>query len=398
MALTDLACKNAKTKADGKPVKLFDGHGLYLYVTEKSKIWRQKFYLGGKERLVTIGHYPKVSLAEAKKVADSMREQAKQGIDPVEFRKLSKQERIEKDKTAKTKAHTFADAFNAWYEFKESEWSPKHAQAMQSQFKNYFFPIAQKPVADITPLDCVHLLKSIEAQKKLSTLKKIKQQLGKILRYAVSTGKLPSDPSRDISNDIFTKAKKSNFAHQTDKKTIKGIYQLICLPYTGYMGVHNALKMLALTFLRANELAGLKWSEVNLDERELSIEALRMKMKREHIVPLSSQAIDIIEKQKEKSFDSEYVFPSPRNIRGHVSTQSLLNALRKQGVKKEDFTNHGWRHAASTTLHEKGFDSDWIEVQLAHITPSSKGVYNKAVYIEGRTEMMQWWANFLDNK
>jgi integrase len=266
---------------------------------------------------------------------------------------------------------------------------------MQSQFKNYFYPIAQKPVADITPLDCVHLLKNIEAQKKLSTLKKIKQQLGKILRYAVSTGKLPSDPSRDISNDIFTKAKKTNFAHQTDKTTIKGIYHLISLPYTGYIGVHNALKMLALTFLRPEELAGLKWSEVNFDERVLNIEALRMKMRREHLVPLSTQAIHIIEKQKETSFDSAYVFPSPRNKNGHVSTQSLLNALRKQGVKKEDFTNHGWRHAASTTLHEQDFNSDWVETQLAHVTPSTKGVYNKAKYLAGRRKMMQWWSDFL---
>jgi integrase len=218
------------------------------------------------------------------------------------------------------------------------------------------------------------------------------------LRYAVSTGKLASDPSRDISNDIFTKPQKANYAHQTDPSIIKGIYQSICLPYSGYVGVHNALKMIALTFLRANELAGLKWSEVNLEKKFLSVEAPRMKLRREHLVPLSREALAIIQQQKETCFDSHYVFPSPRNKQGHVSTQSLLKALRKQGINDEDFTNHGWRHSASTTLHEKGFNSDWIEVQLAHITPSTKGVYNKAKYLVGRRKIMQWWANFLHSK
>jgi integrase len=156
--------------------------------------------------------------------------------------------------------------------------------------------------------------------------------------------------------------------------------------------------MVALTFLRADELAGLKWTEVDLRQKLLTIEGPRMKMRREHLVPLSKQSLAIIKQQKEISFDSEYVFPSPRSNQGHVSTQSLLKALRKQGVKEEDFTNHGWRHAASTTLHEKDFNSDWIEVQMAHVTPSTKGVYNKAKYLAGRRKMMQWWANFLDNK
>jgi integrase len=390
-----MACKNAKPKADGKPVKLFDGHGLYLYVTEKSKIWRQKFYLGGKERLVTIGHYPKVTLADARDEASFMKKQIEKGIDPVQYKKQSKQEQIEKDKAAKAKAHTFEDAFNEWYKIKEHSWTLKHAQAMRMQFNSYLYPIANSPISEITPMDCVKLLKSIESQNKLSTLDKTKRQLSQVMRYAVSTGKLDSDPSRDISNDIFVKRKKFNYAHQTDQATIQAIYQTISLPYKGYSGVHNALKLVALTFLRAKELAGLKWSEVDFDKKLLKIEASRMKMKREHLVPLSSQALSTLADQQQISFESAYVFASPKNIKGHISTQSLLVGLRKQGIKKEDFTTHGWRHAASTTLHEKDFTSEWIEVQLAHLTPSTKGVYNKAKYLEQRTAMMQWWSDFL---
>lgn len=395
MALTDIQCRNAKPKNDGKATKLFDGHGLYLHVTEKTKTWRLKYYIGGKEKLATIGQYPSVKLADAKKIADTMRDQAKQGIDPVEYRKKTKQELIAQAQAEKIKAITFKDAFDEWYKVKQKEWSHKHAQAIQMQFNMYLQPIANKPLEEIKPLDCIELLKGIESQGKLSTLDKTKRQLSQIMRYAVSTGKLNSDPSRDILKEIFTKRKKENFAHQTDALVIQEIFQNICLPYRGHISVHSALKFVPLTFLRASEITGLKWSEVDIDKKLLRIEAERMKKKREHIVPLSTQALAIIQLQQAISLSSKYVFPSPRNLNGHISTQALLTALRKQGVPQGEFTNHGWRHAASTTLHEQAFNTDWIEIQLAHVTPSTRGVYNKAQYLVERTKMMQAWADFL---
>lgn len=233
MALTDIQCRNAKPKNDGKATKLFDGHGLYLHVTEKTKTWRLKYYIGGKEKLATIGQYPSVKLADAKKIADTMRDQAKQGIDPVEYRKKTKQELIAQAQAEKIKAITFKDAFDEWYKVKQKEWSHKHAQAIQMQFNMYLQPIANKPLEEIKPLDCIELLKGIESQGKLSTLDKTKRQLSQIMRYAVSSGKLASDPSRDISKEIFPKRKKENFDHQTDVLVIQEIFQNICLPYSG---------------------------------------------------------------------------------------------------------------------------------------------------------------------
>lgn len=209
MALTDIQCRNAKHKEDGKPSKLFDGHGLYLHITEKTKTWRLKYYLSGKEKLATVGQYPNVKLVEARKIADTMRDQAKQGIDPVEFRKKTKLDLIAQSLAEKTRAVTFKDAYDEWYKVKQKEWSHKHAQAIQMQFDMYLQPIANKALEEITPLDCIRLLKEIESQDKLATLDKTKRQLSQIMRYAVSSGKLASDPSRDISKEIFTKRKRA---------------------------------------------------------------------------------------------------------------------------------------------------------------------------------------------
>ncbi len=397
MALTDLECKSAKPKPDSKPLKLFDGGGMHLYVTPKGKTWRLKYYFHNTENLATIGQYPQVSLTQARKERDRLKELIAQGIDPNQAKAEAKaqQQAQAKALAEQVTVHTFKDAFNDWFHFKSSEWTDKHASGLQARFNNYMQPLAEKALADITTADCIAMLKAIEVSGKLSTMAKARIQLGQIMRYAVSTGKLASSPERDISNDIFTKAPKSHFAHQTDPKTIRGIYQTIALPYSGYVGVHNALKLLALTFLRANELAGLKWHEVDLDNGLLRIEAGRMKMKREHLVPLSRQAVEVLEQQKAFYAGGEYVFASWRNPSGHITTQSLLAALRKQGVKDEDFTNHGWRHAASTLLHEQGFNSDWIEAQLAHAITGVRGVYNKSQHLPERAKMMQAWCDFL---
>lgn len=400
MALTDLQCKSAKPKPDGKPLKLFDGLGLFLHVTAKAKTWRLKYYFHNFENLATIGQYPQVTLTQARKERDRLKELIGQGIDPNQAKKQNKAEQQAQAKALaeKVTAYTFENAFFDWFNFKSSEWTDKHASGLLARFKNYMQPLASMPLDDITAADCIAMLKTIESQGKLTTMAKARIQLGQIMRYAVSTGKLASSPERDISNDIFTKTPKSHFAHQTDPKIIQGIYQTISLPYSGHPTIHNALKLLALTFLRANELAGLKWCEVDLDKRLLRIEADRMKMKRAHLVPLSKQAVEVLEQQKAFYAGGDYVFSSWRNPRGHITTQSLLVALRKQGVKDEDFTNHGWRHAASTVLHELGFNSDWVEMQLAHVITGVRGVYNKSQHLPERAGMMQAWADFLTEK
>lgn len=395
MALNDIKIKSLKTEE--KPYRLADSDGLTIEVRPTgSKIWRYRYRFDGKANMLTLGEYPIVTLQMARSLRDEARQQLAQGIDPSTAKKEAKQKRINLAAIAKEQSTTFTDIYNEWYQLKQHSWTAKHAQGVESRFQNYLAPIANMPLVEITPADCIKLLKTIETSGKLTTLSKVKIMLGQIMRYAVSTGKMASDPSRDISNDIFAKQVQRNFAHQTDPQIIRGVYATINLPYRGYTVVQNAIKLLALTFLRANELAGLKWAEVDFDHKLLRIQAERMKMKRDHLVPLSKQSLAIIEAQKEIHMGSPFVFPSWLNLHSHITTQSLLQAMRRQGVAKEDFTSHGWRHAASTTLHEIGYNPHAIEAQLAHMVGGVAGVYNKALYLEERTRMMQAWADWLE--
>jgi integrase len=398
MSLKDIQIKALKARE--KIYRIADGDGLAIEVrTNGAKFWRYRYRFAGKAGMLSIGEYPMVSLLVARKMRDDARELLAQGIDPNDKRKQDKADIIEQCIEAEEIAFTIADAFNEWCKVKIDNWTTKHALDVESRFNAYLAPhLAHKPLTDITPADCITALKVIEALGKLSTLAKTKVLLGQIMRYSVSTGKLSSDPSRDISNDIFAKQIQRNYAHQTDPQIIKGVYQTICQPYRGYQTVRNAIKLLALTFLRANELAGLKWSEVDLGNKRLRISPDRMKMKREHIVPLSRQAVAIIEEQQAFLMGSEFVFSSWLNQDSPITTQSILAGMRRQGVDKDTFTSHGWRHAASTTLHELGFSPQAIEAQLAHIVSGVAGVYNKALHLDERTKMMQAWADFLESQ
>jgi integrase len=366
MALKDIQIKALKPR--DKIYRIADSDGLVIEVrTNGAKFWRYRYRFAGKASMLSIGEYPMVSLLQARKLRDDARELLAQGIDPNDKRKQDKADIIAQRIEAEKAAYTIMDAFNEWYRVKEASWTTKHALDVQSRFSAYLAPyLTHKALSDITPADCIAALKAIESLGRLSTLSKTKILLSQIMRYAVSTGKLASDPSRDISNDIFAKQIQRNYAHQTDPSAIKGVYRTINLPYRGYKTVHNAIKLLSLTFLRTNELAGLRWSEVDLTNKRLRIADERMKMKREHIVPLSTQAIAIIEEQKAYHNGGDYVFPSWLNHNAAITTQSILAAMRRQGVDKETFTSHGWRHAASTTLHELGYTPQAIEAQLAH--------------------------------
>lgn len=399
--LTETAIKNAKPK--DKRYKLSDAGGLYIEVsTSGGKHWRMKYRYDGKEKVLSIGSYPAISLKLARDARDQAKEQLAQGIDPSAAKQQEKAQRkaqvIEQEKIEERIAYTFEHAFNDWYNLKQQGWKAKHAQAVEGRYRLWLAPsLNSLPLSEITPAQCISTIKRIEETGKLESRDKVRSIMGQIFRYAVSTGKLDTNPARDLSNDVFVKNPRSNFAHQTDPKRIREIYRLVCAPYGGYIATSNAMKLLALTFLRVTELTGLKWFEVDFDNRVLRISAERMKMKREHITPLSRQALAILNDQREHHTGGDYVFPSTLSRTRPITGETLLAGMRRQGIDKTEFTNHGWRHTASTVLHEAGYTPQAIEAQLAHIVKGVAGVYNKALHLEERASMMQAWADWLED-
>lgn len=398
--LTETALKNLKPKE--KPYKVADQGGLYIQVSSTGgKHWRLKYRFNGKEKSYTIGTYPIISIKLAREKALEAKQLLAQNIDPSAAKQLAKLERAaqeEEQKEVETKqAFTFEKAFFDWHDFKQSDWTPKHAQAIAGRYRLWLAPsFATKRLDSITPADCVAVIKRIEDAGKFESRDKVRALIGQIMRFMVSSGKLASDPSRDLSGDIFKKAPKKNFAHQTDPKAIRAIYRTICAPYGGYVSTHAAMKLLALTFLRVTELAGLKWNEIDFENRVIRIEAGRMKMKREHITPLSTQALALLMDQHEHHSGGDFVFPSTLTPKRHLTIEAILAGMRRQGIGQDEFSNHGWRHAASTTLHELGYTPQAIESQLSHIVTGVAGVYNKALHLEERTGMMQAWADWLE--
>ncbi len=395
--LTETAIKNAKAK--DKPYKLSDSGGLYLEIaTSGGKHWRMKYRFDGKEKKLTIGSYPAISLKQARDIRDKAKAQLSVNIDPSTAKQQIKADRQAQAVAAELLAYSFEQAFNDWHAFKTPSWSSGYADDVMARGRMYLMPrLGKMALVDIQPIDVLDTLKRCEQAGKLDTLKKVRSILTQVLRYAVGTQKLNTDPSRDVPLDVFQKQDKRNHAHHVLPAEIRRIYQAIQQPYKGSLEVANAMKLLPLTVLRANELCGLEWQEVDLVVRVLRIDAKRMKMKKAHIVPLSQQAITILENQKAHHRGGCYVFPSPITETKPITIEALLKAMRTQGIDKGDFTNHGWRHSFSTTMNERGFEPHIIELQLAHILGGVAAVYNKAQHLEQRTAMMQAWTDWLDD-
>jgi integrase len=396
VALTDTAIKNLKPK--DKPYPKSDSNGLIIDVRPTGlKVWRYRFRFNDKAAIYTIGEYPIIGLADARAKRDEARKMIINGIDPREAKKETKAAIIQKQDEAKKAVYTFLDAFNDWHKFKATSWDANYADDVSARARMYLLPkLGSMALNTIKPADVLAVLKRCEESGKLDTLKKVRSILSQTSRFAVGMNRLDSDPTRDVPLDVFKKQEKNNHAHHTVPAEIRRIYQAVNKPYGGSFEIANAMKLLPLTALRANELCGLKWCEVDFDNNLLRIEAERMKMKKEHIVPLSTQAIKLLKHQQEHHLGGAFVFPRSRDTTRYIAIESLLKAMRIQGIGKDDFTNHGWRHSFSTTMHELGYTPPAIEAQLSHVLGGVAGVYNKSLHLEERTKMMQAWADWLE--
>lgn len=378
--------KAAKPKE--KIYKLYDAEGLYLEVPVSGKRrWRLKYRFNGKEKRINLGTYPDVSLLKARRKRDEARRELTEGHDPSTKRKI-----------AKAKALTFESMAREWVEKKGAEWAPRHRKTVTQRLESYVFPhLGDKAISEIAPLDVLAMLRIIEARGAVHAAKRTLGICSQVCRFAVASARLESDPCRDLAGALATR-KPKHFAAITDPKEVGALMRSI----NGYGGaaiVRWALQFLALTFVRPGEIRGATWDEINIDAAEWVIPLERMKMRKAHIVPLSTQALQILEKvQPIATSPTAYVFPSVR-IRSDrpLSENTLLYALRGMGYPQGTMTAHGFRAMASTLLNAKGYSPDVIERQLAHAEKNQiRAAYHRTQYLEERKEMMQGWADYLD--
>ncbi|MCU7844708.1 MAG: tyrosine-type recombinase/integrase [Candidatus Thiodiazotropha sp. (ex Monitilora ramsayi)] len=387
MALTDTAVRNAKPKE--KTYKLFDGGGLFLLVNSKgSRYWRLKYRFQGKEKLLALGVYPDVSLKTARDRRDTARTQIADGIDPGEVRKATKAAQSDED--------SFEAVAREWWGQREPNWSKTHSSRILLRLNKDVFPwIGSRPIGEITAPELLTVLRRIENRGAVETAHRIHQSCGQIFRYAVATGRAERDPSADLKGAL-PPTRQKHHASITDPQKIGELLRAID-GYEGSFVTRCALQLASLTFVRPGELRHAEWSEIDLGKAEWRIPAEKMKMNVVHIVPLSSQALSVLQEIHPLTGRGKYVFPGVRSLRRPMSENTVNAALRRLGYTKDEMTGHGFRSMASTILNEQGWHRDAIERQLAHAERNSvRAAYNYAEHLPERIRMMQSWADYLD--
>lgn len=389
MALTDIAIKSSKPRESA--FKLSDGRGLQLHVTPQgSRLWRWAYRHEGKQKLMALGVYPNVSLAQARDKADLARKLLATGVDPMAARKS--------DKIARRLAveDTFAAVAKKWWESWKAARSDSHTVYVWRRLEADVFPaIGKRPVAEIEAPELVAMMKAIEKRGALDIAKRALQTCSQIFRYAVAHGLAKRNPAVEIRpSDVLASRKKENYA-RLDSKELPELLRKIEV-YNGSTVTRVAIKLMAMTFVRTSELIGARWEEFDLDGGRWDIPASRMKMKTPHVVPLSTQAVTLLRSLHTLTGHSPLLFPGERDHQKSMSNNTILGALDRMGYAGR-MTGHGFRGIASTLLHEQGWPHAHIERQLAHQERNQVSAsYNHAMYLQPRVEMMQAWSNYLD--
>ena len=380
--LTTIACKKARCP-EGKPfVRLPDGKGLFLRVKATGeKLWQLRVYTP-RETTYGLGEFPAVSLAEARTKADKYRKIIKAGGNPI----------------AEKKPKTFRDVAEAWMKRQQHRWVAKTADKTKGWMVNDVFPRIGKLAPDaIEAADVLAILRRIEAAGHHDKAHRVKQAIQRVFAYAIGVGAAKRNPAADINGrDTLTPVVVTHRAAITKPSKFGELLRAVD-GYQGDVATREALKLLALTFVRPGELRLMEWAEIDFDALEWRIPASRMKMKSEHVVPLSKQAVAILRYMQEITGDGRYVFPSIRTRQRPLSNNTLNAALRRLGFSKDEHTAHGFRSSASSMLNEQGFPGDVVELQLAHKERNAvRAAYNRSERMQERREMMQQWADYLD--
>jgi len=390
MPLSDTALRNAKP--GDKRYKLYDIDGLFIIVTPSGgKWWRLKYRFQGKEKMLSLGTYPSTGLKEAREKRDAAKKLMAQGVDPSVHRQAVKASILSKTE------NTFEVVAREWFEKHINGLAPGYSKKVYALFEKEAFPVfGGKPFAEVEPSDILKAARHIEERGAVDTAHRLVQLCGQLFRYGVATGRVKYDITSGL-HGALPKVSVRHMAAITDRKRIGELLRAIDA-YGGFLSVKCALRLAPLLFVRPGELQKAEWTEFDLDVAEWRIPAAKMKMRQQHIVPLSRQALNILQELRVYATGhSRFLFPSIRTHAKPISLEAMLVALRSMGFTKEEMTVHGFRGMASTLLNEQGYNRDWIERQLAHGERDHvRAAYNHAEFLPDRRRMMQDWADFLD--
>ena len=390
MALTDTQIRQAKPRAD--TYTLTDGKGMYIMINPSgSKLWRYRYRIDNKQRQYAIGVYPEISLAEAREELAHARKLVRQGIDPVLHRKATKEQTVAESQK------TFRVMAEAWIEQRRPDWSKDYAKQIADTFERHVFQaIGNRPINSLTTADLLDVLEKM--QKKTPALAmQTRQWMSGVFRYAIVKRLAEIDPASMLRGHIKRPRPKQKRPLTPEElprflETLRQYSERSQVQRTTVLAVH----LMLLTFVRTGELRKAKWSEISRDERLWRIPAERMKMSRDHLVPLSNQTVDLLDELHGITGHQQLLFPNQRHPKNPMNKGAINAALAFMGYAGR-LSGHAFRNTASTLLHEMGYNTDHIEMQLAHYDGSVRGRYNAAMYLEQRHVLMQDWADYLQN-
>jgi integrase len=393
MALTDANARAARPRE--KSYKLYDDDGLFLLVTPAGgRLWRFRYRFAGKQKELSLGHYPRVGLQEARRKRNSARQALEDSRDPA----AEKADKKRAARAAILQSQSFESVANEWHSAQAGRWSKLYAYQVGKRLEEEIFPkLGQLPIAQIEPTEVLAVLKEVEKRGVHETTRRLRAYCSSIFRFGIASGYCRYDPAAHLGAALKSAPKPVHYASLSRDEVGEFLIRLEfhdCEPLT-----RLAIRLIMLTALRTKELRGADWSEFErLDQPDRAlwrVPPLRMKMSEEHLVPLSRQAVDLLLTHPGAAKRSGKVFPGP-GLEGVMSNNTMLFALYRMGYKGRT-TTHGFRGLFSTEANENGFESDWVERQLAHDERDEvRAAYNAAQYLPQRRKMMQWWADYLD--
>ncbi len=387
MGLTDVAIRNAKPRS--KRYKLADGEGLFIFVMPTgSKYWRFRYDYGGKEKALSLGVYPQVSIKEARTKHKDAQSDIEMGIDPSQKRKTQKLLQAVKIED------TFEAIGREWHRLHIGNRTPKYAgQVMKRLEADLFPPLGKRKISEIKTPELLAVLRIIEGRGAIETAHRTKSYASQIFRFAIAIGKTEHDIAANLTGALKIPNRR-HFVHLEEKDLPEFLRNLAA--YDGDDQTRRALQLILYTLVRTNDIRGAKKNELDFNAKLWEIPAERMKMRQKHIVPLSDQALALFKEQVAAAGNSEFIFPNRNKPTACMSENTMLYAIYRMGYHSRA-TTHGMRHTGSTILNENNFHPLHVERQLAHADRDKvRATYNHAEYLPQRTLMMQWWADHLD--